>query len=81
MSRYYFDIREGDDFAPDEEGMELFSLKEVQEEAARTLADMVRDTVRDEYDGAGEQLAIEVRDENGPVLQVKFTFEISRHKH
>jgi hypothetical protein len=25
-------------------------------------------------------MAIEVRDDNGPVLQVKFAFEISKHK-
>jgi hypothetical protein len=26
MARYYFDMREGDEIAPDEEGMELTSL-------------------------------------------------------
>jgi hypothetical protein len=34
MPRYYFDMREGDEIAPDEEGMELDTLEEVQEEAA-----------------------------------------------
>jgi hypothetical protein len=29
----------------------------------------------------GHRMAIEVRDENGPVLQAKFTFAIERHKH
>jgi hypothetical protein len=81
MPRYYFDIREGDELAPDEEGMELSSLQAVQEEAARTLADMARDSVRSQHDGAGHQMAIEVRDENGPLLQLKFTFEIERRKH
>ena len=37
MPRYYFDIREGDDFAPDEEGLEFSSIQAVQEEAARSL--------------------------------------------
>jgi hypothetical protein len=81
MARYYFDIREGDELAPDEEGLELSSIERVQEEAARSLADMARDAVRKNHDGAGNQMAIEVRDDNGPVLQVKFTFEINRHKH
>jgi hypothetical protein len=42
MRRYYFDLREGDDLAPDEEGLELPSIEQVQEEAARSLADMAR---------------------------------------
>ena len=37
-ARYYFDIREGDDLAPDDEGLELPSIERVQEEAARSLA-------------------------------------------
>ena len=81
MPRYYFDIREGDDLAPDEEGMELSSLRAVQEEAARTLVEMARDSVLGQNDGAGRQMAIEVRDDDGPLLQLKFTFEIDRHKH
>ena len=81
MPRYYFDIKEGDDFAPDEEGLELSTLQAAQEEAARSLADIARDAVRKDYDGAGHEMAIEVRDDNGPVLHVKFTFEIDRNRH
>ena len=51
-----------------------------KEEAARSLADMARDAVRKSQDTMGRQMAIEVRDDNGPVLQVKFTFEIDRRK-
>jgi hypothetical protein len=79
MPRYYFDIREGEDIAPDDEGLELPSIEQVQEEAARSLADLARDAVRKNHDSAGHQMAIEVRDDDGPVLQVKFTFEIDRH--
>ena len=46
MKRYYFDLREGDEIFPDEEGLELSTLAKVQEEAARSLADMARDSVR-----------------------------------
>jgi uncharacterized protein DUF6894 len=80
MRRYYFDLREGDDLAADDEGLELPSIERVQEEAARSLADMARDAVRKNHDGAGHRMSIEVRDDGGPVLQVKFTFEINRHK-
>jgi hypothetical protein len=30
MHRYYFDMREGDEIAPDEEGMELRTIEAVQ---------------------------------------------------
>jgi hypothetical protein len=32
-------------------------------------------------DGAGYQMSIEVRNDAGPVLQVKFTFEVHQHRH
>jgi hypothetical protein len=76
MTRYYFDIREGSQLAPDEEGLELSSLQKVQEEAARSLADMARDSVRSEPDGQAHDMAIEVRDGDGPVMQVTFSYKV-----
>jgi hypothetical protein len=82
MPRYYFDMREGDEIAPDEEGMELDTLEEVQEEAARTLADMAKDGIRGgRTNGARGPMSIEVRDAAGPVLQVKFTLEVRQLRH
>ncbi|CUU18009.1 hypothetical protein CDS [Bradyrhizobium sp.] len=52
----------------------------MQEEAARSLADMARDAVRTPGDGS-HQMSIEVRDDGGPVLQLKFTFEVERRGH
>jgi hypothetical protein len=52
MPRYYFDMREGDEIAPDDEGMELHTIEAVQEEAARSLADMARDAIRRSPNGA-----------------------------
>ncbi|NOJ43116.1 DUF6894 family protein [Bradyrhizobium australiense] len=80
MRRYYFDLREGDDISPDEEGMEFATVEAVQQEAARSLADMARDAVMKRHNGAASDLAVDVRDENGPVLHVKFTVEIDRHR-
>jgi hypothetical protein len=80
MKRYYFDIRDGDQIIPDEEGLELSTLEKVQEEAARSLADMARDAVRGQLHGTAQRIAIEVRDDTGPVLQVRFTFEVDRHR-
>jgi hypothetical protein len=79
--RYYFDVREGDDISPDDEGMELGSLEDVQTEAARALTEMARDTIRKRVDGAGHRMTIDVRDDDGPVLQVDFTLVIVRHRH
>ena len=81
MPRYYFDMREGDDIAPDEEGMELRTTQAVQEEVARTLADMARDAMRGRPDGVGHQMSIEIRDDAGHVMQVKFTFEVHEYRH
>ena len=78
--RYYFDLRDADGITIDEEGIDLPSLQRVQEEAARSLADMARDAQR--FDGSAHEMAIEVRDEAGPVLQVRFMFGIDRlRKH
>lgn len=79
MARYYFDLRDGEDFAPDEEGIELATIERVQEEAARSLADFVRDAARhEEQTGNVRHTAIEVRDDHGPVMQLAFTFDLKR---
>jgi len=80
MRRYYFDIREGDEIFPDEEGLELSTIEKVQEEAARSLADMARDAVRT-LGASSQQMSIEVGDDSGPVLQLKFTFAVERRRH
>lgn len=81
MPRYYFDMRHEDEIATDEEGLELPTIESVQEEAARSLADMARDAVQSHRDGTRRPMAIEVRDDNGPVLQARFTFEVERQRH
>ncbi|MET4245652.1 hypothetical protein, partial [Bradyrhizobium sp. RT10b] len=70
----------GDEIFPDEEGLEFSTIEKVQEEAARSLADMARDAVR-ALGGDSQKLSIEVRDESGPVLQLKFTFAVERRRH
>jgi hypothetical protein len=78
MRRYYFDVRDGDQLAIDEEGYELASIASVLKEAARALAEMARDAVRSpKYEFSKNHLmAIEVRSLAGPVLEVKFTIEV-----
>ncbi|WP_418219763.1 DUF6894 family protein [Bradyrhizobium icense] len=66
MPRYSFDIREGGELTPDEQGLELSTLQAAQEEAARALADMALDAVRKWSNGTDHRMAIEVRDDDGP---------------
>jgi hypothetical protein len=54
----------------------------VQIEAAKSLADMARDAIHSHSTAPGmHRMAIEVRDGFGPVMQVKFTFEVEKLKH
>lgn len=80
MTLYHFDLRDGDEIVPDEEGLELHDLVAVQEEAARALAGLSWDAVRNFKGSQSHKMSIEVRDNLGPVMQVCFTFEIVR-KH
>jgi len=51
--QYYFDIRDGDELMPDEEGLDLWSIDRVQQEAAKTLADLVKDAALELNSGSG----------------------------
>jgi hypothetical protein len=58
MPRYYFDLRDGDDLTPDEEGLELSSVHSAQEEATLSLADFAKKAIRDRrIDGEGWPLS------------------------
>ena len=76
MARYYFDLRNGQ-LTVDEEGLELRDLAAVQEEAALSLGNMARDAVRTSV-GSVTDMAVEVRDDRGPVMLVKLTFQVFR---
>ncbi|MGY8685407.1 hypothetical protein Q2941_47965 [Bradyrhizobium sp. UFLA05-153] len=78
MIRYFFDIRDGAELYPDEEGLELANERVAELEAANTLAAMLKDApgLRDQQD-----MAIEVRSEVGPVFQIALVFEANRLKN
>lgn len=73
MKRYFFDIRDGDELSPDELGVELPDIKAVKTEAARSLADISR---TDSYGHPFRHMAIEVRDDDGPVLEATFNWKL-----
>lgn len=80
MSRYYFDIVEDDQVAPDEEGIDLPDLVEARREAVHSLADIARELV---VDGADEprQIVVRVRDESGEVLTAAAVFDVKTKPH
>ena len=71
MKRYYFDLRDGDELVPDEEGFDLDSIEVAREEAAHALADLVLHCA-----GAVHRVAVEVRDANGLILRARFAFDL-----
>ncbi|MTV16704.1 hypothetical protein FDV58_16700 [Bradyrhizobium elkanii] len=80
MPRYYFDLCDNAGNIVDEEGLDLRDIEAVQDEAARALGGMARDAAAILHGGGAEQMEIAVRDESGPVMTVRFAFEISRER-
>ena len=74
MTRYYFDLRDGDIFIEDAEGLDLLDIAEAQIEAAEFLGDMVKDISMREAKPAGYPMSVEVRQANEIVLILSFTF-------
>lgn len=66
MARYYFHIRDGFDFIPDDEGMELPDFRAAWAEADASADDIMRSGIRDGV-GIGA-CAIEIADEMGAIL-------------
>jgi hypothetical protein len=80
--RYFFDLREGDQVALDDEGIDFPSVELAQQEATLSLANLARDLVlTNGRNGITQSMAVNVRDKNGPVLKAEFAFEIGRANH
>ncbi len=76
MPRFYFDIREGTRFVPDEEGLEFESLDAAEREAARTAAEIGRDRLPK---SDARDITVELKNEHRQrVLTVTITMEIHR---
>lgn len=73
MARYYFDTRDHEKFVPDNVGVEVDSFERVKVIASEAMADFAKDVLPGSVVRA---LAIEVRDDHGPVLRVVLRFEI-----
>jgi len=80
MTRYYFDLLDEDGLFIDEEGLEFSDLRAVQSEAAKSLADMAREAVHGSPGLSRRDMMVDVRDKVGPVMQIRFNFDVERMK-
>ena len=80
MPRYYFDLKDSLGTAVDEEGLVLRDLAAAQHEAALSLGGMTRDAVATTNGDGAAQMEIEVRDDDGHVMTVRFSFEITKKR-
>lgn len=76
MPRFYFDIREGTHFIPDETGLEFDSLDAAEREAASAAAEIGRDQLPKSNP---RELMVELRNEYGQrVLTVTVSMKVER---
>ncbi len=76
MPRFYFDMREGTRFVPDDQGLEFASLDAAEREAATAAAEIGRDRLPR---GDARELTVELRNEHRQrVLTVTVSMEINR---
>ena len=79
MPHYYFDLRDGDAYSKDEEGVELLDIAEAQIEAAESLADMAKELTMRSVEPSGQRMAVEVRDQHGLLFSLGFAFARNNH--
>ena len=68
VQRYFFHLRDGGNFIPDETGMDLVGLDEARREAVQSARDILADQLK-----AGEALdgqQIEITDDAGRIIEV-----------
>ncbi|WFU82126.1 hypothetical protein QA645_05075 [Bradyrhizobium sp. CIAT3101] len=75
MKRYYFDIRDGSQFIRDDEGLELPDIESARQEATAALSEIAREWARGRPQ---HRMAVEVRDDRGPILATSFSFVIEQ---
>ncbi|QOZ29837.1 hypothetical protein [Bradyrhizobium sp. CCBAU 51753] len=77
MMRYFFDIRDGKDLYPDEEGLDLPNQLAAEVEATDALAALARDAADE---NKRRDVAIEVRSETTPLFHASLVFQSDRAK-
>jgi hypothetical protein len=73
MPRFYFDVRDNEDFTRDDEGLEFPTIEKARDEAARVLAEMAKFVLPG---SVIRELAIEVRNAaKQPLLRAMLRYE------
>ena len=76
MVRYYFDIRDGDEFHRDDVGAEFAYFEDARDQAQALLPDIAREELPD---GELHQITCDVRDETGAtVYRGELTYQGTR---
>ena len=76
MPRFYFDVRDGESFTRDDDGVEFAGSHEARVDASKALAEMIKDVMPN---GTHKAMAIEVRGANHePLFKVQIVFEVER---
>jgi hypothetical protein len=76
VPRYYFDVRDGAKFTPDDEGLECVSLDAAERMAAETAAEIGREVLPR---GDAREVTVEVHNEHRQeVLTVTVSLEVHR---
>lgn len=74
-TRFYFDIRSGDELYADRQGIELRDQETAAHEAMQSLLSMARDNPPPDKHSS---IAFEVRTDEGPLFQVSLELGITR---
>ena len=75
--RFYFDMRDGEDFARDDIGVDLHSAKAARLQATIALTEMARDYLP--TDGDHRNLGIKVRNAEGVLFDVSLEYALEYH--
>ena len=65
MPRFFFDIHDGEVFAPDRQGVELEGLEAAKEEARKALRDIIWDEMTD---GDRRDFTVDVKNTAGEIV-------------
>jgi hypothetical protein len=74
MPLYHFDLRDGETFVADHEGLELLDIESAQIEAVAFLGEMVKELAVRASKPMGHPMAVEVRALDGYLFQLSFMF-------
>jgi hypothetical protein len=75
MPHYYFHLCDDNDLYPDEEGLDFPSIDAARQEAAHSLADMLREAASSRTGKVVRQMSVEVRNDVGVVLRLNVSLE------